>query len=61
MMIVDSTNAQSDDFRWAVYNSEVQRLVTLDFDNETRNINYALDDNIFLPTDTALSTRHSTS
>jgi hypothetical protein len=50
MMIVDSTNDQSDDFRWAVYNSEVQRLVTLDFDNETRNINYALDDNIFLPT-----------
>ena len=50
MMIVDSTNDQSDDFRWTVYNSEVQRLVTLDFDNETRNINYALDDNIFLPT-----------
>jgi len=50
MMIVDSDNDQSDDFRWAVYNSEVQRLVTLDFDNETRNINYALDDNIFLPT-----------
>ena len=50
MMIVDSTNDQSDDFRWTVYNREVQRLVTLDFDNETRNINYALDDNIFLPT-----------
>jgi hypothetical protein len=50
IMIIDSTNDQRDDFRWAVYNSDVQRLVTLDFDNETRNINYALDDNIFLPT-----------
>ena len=50
MMIIDSTNGQRDDFRWAVYNDNVQRLVTLDFDNETRNINFALDDNIFLPT-----------
>jgi hypothetical protein len=50
MMITASTNDQRDDFRWAVYNKNEQRLVTLDFDNETRNINYALDDNIFLPT-----------
>ena len=50
MMIIDSTNGQRDDFRWTVYNDNVQRLVTLDFDNETGNINYALDDNIFLPT-----------
>ena len=50
MMITASTNDQRDDFRWAVYNNNEQRLVTLDFDNETRNINYALDDNIFLPT-----------
>ncbi|HJN88786.1 MAG TPA: hypothetical protein QGG93_00540 [Verrucomicrobiota bacterium] len=50
MMIIDSTNDQRDDFRWSVYNSDVQRLVTLDFDNETRNINYSLDDDLFLPT-----------
>ena len=50
MMITASTNDQRDDFRWSVYNNNEQRLVTLDFDNETRNINYALDDNIFLPT-----------
>ena len=50
MMIIASTNGQRDDFRWAVYNDKGQRLVTLDFDGETKNINYALDDNIFLPT-----------
>ena len=50
MMIVDSTNGQRDDFRWTLYNDNVQRLVTLDFDNGTRNINYSLDDDIFLPT-----------
>jgi hypothetical protein len=51
MMIVDSTNDQRDDFRWTIYNSDVQRMVTLDFDNETNNINYALDDDVFLPTE----------
>ncbi|MEE2947733.1 MAG: hypothetical protein VX392_05400 [Verrucomicrobiota bacterium] len=50
MMIVDSTNDQRDDFRWTLYNNNVRRLMTLDFDNETRNINYALDDDILLPT-----------
>ena len=50
MMIVDSTNDRRDDFRWTLYNDNVHRLITLDFDNETRNINYALDDDIFLPT-----------
>jgi len=50
MMIIDSTNGQRDDFRWTLYNDNVQRLVTLDFDNGTRNINYSLDDDIFLPT-----------
>ena len=50
MMIIDSTNEQRDDFRWSVYNKNVQRLVSLDFDNETQNINYALDDDVFLPT-----------
>ena len=51
MMIVDSTNDQRDDFQWILYNDNVRRLMTLDFDNETRNINYALDDDVFLPTE----------
>ena len=51
MMIVDSTNDRRDDFRWTLYNDNVRRLMTLDFDNETRNINYALDDDVFLPTE----------
>ena len=51
MMIIDSTNDQRDDFRWTLYNDNVRRLMTLDFDNETRNINYALDDDVFLPTE----------
>ncbi|MDP6794808.1 MAG: hypothetical protein QF721_10570 [Verrucomicrobiota bacterium] len=50
LMFVDSTNGHRDDFRWTLYNDNVQRLVTLDFDNVTRNINYALDDDLFLPT-----------
>ncbi|MDP7013588.1 MAG: hypothetical protein QF927_06350, partial [Verrucomicrobiota bacterium] len=50
LMFVDSTNGHRDDFRWTLYNDNVQRLVTLDFDTVTRNINYALDDDLFLPT-----------
>ena len=50
LMFVDSTNNHRDDFRWTLYNDKVQRLVTLDFDTVTRNINYALDDDLFLPT-----------
>ncbi len=50
MKIADSTNDQRDDFRWSLYNDNLRRLMTLAFDNETGNINYALDDDIFLPT-----------
>ena len=50
LMFVDSTNGHRDDFRWTLYNDNVQRLVTLDFDNATQNINYALEDDLFLPT-----------
>ncbi len=50
MKIADSTNDQRDDFRWSLYNDNLRRLMTLDFDNETGNINYALDDDIFFST-----------
>jgi hypothetical protein len=44
MAIVDSTTTQRDDFRWSVYNAAGQRLFSLDFDNASLEINYALDD-----------------
>ncbi len=49
MQIVDSTNGEYDDFRWSVYNttqvgSPAARLFTLDFDNSSAEIFYALDD-----------------
>ncbi len=45
MQIVDSTNGEYDDFRWSAYNSEGNRLFSLDFDNASLAINYLLDDN----------------
>lgn len=40
-----STNAPYfDDFRWSVYNVAGDRLFTLDFANDSREVNYALDD-----------------
>lgn len=44
MGIIDSTNGERDNFRWSVYNTEGFRLFSLDFDNETKVISYALDD-----------------
>lgn len=44
MSIADSTNGQFDDFRWSVYNISGTRLFTLDFDNATFLVSYALDD-----------------
>ena len=43
--IVDSTtnNNQFDNFRWSVYNTQVDRLFSLDFNNYYTNINYLLD------------------
>ncbi len=45
--IIDSTQAapQFDDFRWSVYNTEDHRLISLDFDNDLREINFILDEN----------------
>ncbi|HEY1174111.1 MAG TPA: hypothetical protein VGH19_22290 [Verrucomicrobiae bacterium] len=45
MAIMDSTTEHYDDFRWTVYNQDVERLFTLDFDNHALEINYALDNN----------------
>jgi len=44
MAILDSTNGERDNFRWSVYNTDGFRLFSLDFDNETKQISYALDD-----------------
>ncbi len=44
MAIVDSTNRYYDDFRWSVYNGNSNRLFTVDFDNYTLAVSYALDD-----------------
>ena len=43
MNIVDSTNGEWDNFRWSVYNAQVDRLFSLDFNNYYTNVNYLLD------------------
>jgi len=43
MSIEDSTNDDFDFFQWSVYNITSNRLFTLDFDNFSTNISYALD------------------
>ncbi len=41
-----TTNAPSrDDFRWSVYTTESHRLFSLDFDEQTQLVEFALDDN----------------
>ncbi|PHX95881.1 MAG: hypothetical protein CK546_00130 [Pedosphaera sp.] len=42
MLVVDSTDGRRDDFRWSFYNTSSNRLLTLDFDNASTGINYAL-------------------
>ncbi len=44
MEIVDSTNNERDNFRWVVFNLKNEFLFLIDFDNETKEISYALDD-----------------
>lgn len=43
MSIEDSTNGEFDNFRWSVYNTQVERLFSLDFDNYSTNVSYILD------------------
>ena len=44
MEFADSTNNERDVFGWVVYNSNGDGLFSLDFNNQTRVISYALDD-----------------
>jgi len=51
MAIIDSENGSYDSFRWSVYNTEFDRLFSLDFDNLTLSIDYLLEDPpTFVPT-----------
>ncbi len=50
MAFSDSTNGHRDDFRWSVYNTNGVRLLTIDFDNQTKQISFALDAGGFIPT-----------
>ena len=43
MNVIDSTTGGRDSFRWSVYNTNATRLLSLDFDNETRAICYHLE------------------
>lgn len=44
MSIADSTDSYYDNFGWSVYNTDGNRLFTIDFDNNTMAISYSLDD-----------------
>ena len=41
--IFDSANGNYDYFRWSVYNTQVDRLFSLDFDNNSLDVSYVLD------------------
>lgn len=43
MRIEDSTNSFYDIFRWSIYNTQGDRLFSLDFDNDFLDISYLLD------------------
>jgi len=44
MQVEDSTNGEYDDFRWSAYNTENIRLFSLNFENASTNITFALED-----------------
>lgn len=41
--IIDSSNGQQDIFRWSVYNQQLDRLFSIDFDNFYKDVSYWLD------------------
>lgn len=43
MQVTDSPNGNYDNFRWSVYNTQGNRLFSLDFDNFYLDVNYLLD------------------
>jgi hypothetical protein len=45
-----SARANRDDFRWSVYNVKGDRLLSVDFDNDSLGVNYLLDDGNFVST-----------
>ena len=57
LAIYDSTNGLYDDFYWSFYNSQNDRLFSVDFDNNDLNIYYALDGTnaLFVPTGWTIS------
>lgn len=60
MQIVDSssTNGPWDDFRWSVYNTNGNRLFSLDFDNASLLVSYVLDDGKgFIPANSKFDTQ----
>jgi len=46
MAVFSSSNGRHDDFRWSVFNTNGNRLFTLDFDADSLLISYSLDDGI---------------
>lgn len=58
MAVIDSTNSNYDDFEWVAFNSNVERLFTLNFDNTNLSIFYQLDDGIYV--DTGMEFENST-
>jgi hypothetical protein len=41
--LLDSTNGRYDIFRWSVYNQQLNRLFSIDLDNDYLNVSYRLD------------------
>src|SRR6478736_3922243 len=41
--IIDSSNGRYDIFRWSVYNQQLNRLFSIDFDNDYLDVSYRLD------------------
>ena len=52
LSFIDSVDRpERDSFRWSVYNRQAERLCSVDFNNQSRLISYALDDGTFHSTD----------
>lgn len=53
MRVADSTNGEYDYFRWSVYNTQGDRLFSIEFDNYALEVNYQLNGNSPLVTNAA--------
>ena len=45
LMVADSQEGSKDYFQWAVFNSQLKPLITIDFDNQNKNIGYIIGQN----------------